>query len=106
MIESVRAVPRWRHATSFTEIRRYSHIAVFDDERAGKAYTLYRTDGRRFSPITTLPIEPRGKLEKALELWASDRPLLDLRDDRTSPLPGAVEPPALLNAGVPGRIKP
>lgn len=84
---------KWRHATQITPLpdKDAAYIAVFDDEGPGLV-VLYKTDaaGKRFSPCRSVSTKDRKHFTSVLEGWASDRPLLDKRLDRTLPLPRAV----------------
>ena len=85
----------WIHATQHSPLAKdgIRNVAVFDDERVG-FLTIYHTDGTRFSPIRDIATKSSGTTRDVLSAWASDAPFLDLRNDKTQPLPTATPQPS------------
>lgn len=78
----------WKHATQIYPLpeAEVTHVAVFDDEQKGHV-TLYKTDGKRFSPCRSVATTDAEHFSTVLGAWASDHPLLDLRQDKSLALP-------------------
>lgn len=76
----------WKHHTHGPLPRNeVTNIAVFDDELPGQV-TLYQTDGTRFCACRSVVIAS-DRYRDCLLAWAATAPLLDLRNDKTVPLP-------------------
>ena len=82
----------WKHQNIATPLAKVqiTHIAVFDDEQPG-FLSLYQTNGTLFYPCRSVAGDDGGHLERTLLAWADSAPLLDLRIDKTRPLPTAEE---------------
>ena len=81
----------WKHATQNHPLatKETTHFAVFDDEGSG-VVVIYRTDGKRFSPCRLVDTESREHFDTVLSAWGLEFPFLDLRHDRSIPLPAPV----------------
>jgi hypothetical protein len=78
----------WKHATQVHPLAKneVTHTAVFDDEAPGMV-VIYRTDGKRFSPCRSVDTGSREHFDTVLAAWGAEFPFLDLRRDRSIPLP-------------------
>jgi hypothetical protein len=80
----------WKHATQISPLpdNEATNIAVFDDEGPDEV-VLYRTDGKRFSPCRSVSTASAKHFKSVLGAWGRTLPLLDLRGDKSKPLPAA-----------------
>lgn len=81
----------WKHATQISPIpdAERTGIAVFDDEEGGFVH-LYVTDGARFSPGRSVCTKSIEYFNSVLSAWAIGTEWVDLRADKTVPLPAAL----------------
>lgn len=77
----------WKHGIYIPPTQKPDAVAVFDDEDAD-CDSLYYKYGEKFSPCRTVDRTSHRHWESVLLAWACKAPLLDLRNDKTTPLPG------------------
>ena len=60
-------------------------LEVYDDEEEGYL-SLYLADGDKRWPARTLSLEDPKRVKVILQAWCASRPLIDKRNDQTTPL--------------------
>ncbi len=76
----------WKHGTYIPPTHEPEAVAVFDDEDLD-CDALYYVYGDKFSPCRTVDRSNPEHWTNVLLAWACKAPLLDLRNDKTVPLP-------------------